>query len=316
VADEERLYLNLGTNRLTVYELPRPYTTTEGATSAKKPVGGPNQPYTVLGVSGASRESVGPVSSSQQTGQAIVAGPQPQFLWEMQLAERLEQHPLLTAESVVLAGNSGTFLASSKYARQILYSFRAEATISSQIGQHGDFAYVPATDYRVYAMNMLTGKVVWRFTGGAPILRIPAVNDDDVYVTPVRGGLFRLNRATGQPLWQRENADRFLAANRKFVYASDPSGRLLVLDKERGIELGMLNTRDFVLPIGNVVTDRLLLASHDGLIVCLHDRAYPTPLRMKTEEAAAVAPSGRNEKPAAEKEGGQTPEPPAKEEEK
>ena len=37
--------------------------------------------------------------------------------------------------------------------------------------------------------------------------------------------------------------------------------------------------RDFVYPVPNEITDRLYLAAHNGLIVCLHDRDYATPLR-------------------------------------
>ena len=70
--------------------------------------------------------------------------------------------------------------------------------------------------------------------------------------------------------FQGSNADRFLASNRKFVYAADSSGRLLILDRQRGTELGVYDTRDFLVPIANVTTDRLLLGSHHGLPVTVN----------------------------------------------
>jgi outer membrane protein assembly factor BamB len=314
IADADRLYVSLSNNRMSVYELPKPAPPPEPGIPAAGPEPGaasPARPYSAFGVSGTGVTSVGPVSSSQRIGQAVVMGPQPQFLWELGMAERVEQQPLLTQQFVVLAGSKGTFLASAKVARQVYYSFEAEAPISSQISQVGDVAYVPASDYRVYALNLESGKVLWYFTGGAPILRIPAVNDEDVYVAPARGGLFRLQRATGDVVWQRPNADRFLAANRKFVYAADTSGRLLVLDRARGTELGVYDVRDFNVPIHNEITDRLLLGSHSGLLLCLHDRSYPTPLPMKTEEKPAAPPPGPapREPKEAEKEEAKTPEP-------
>src|SRR6185437_8629371 len=97
---------------------------------------------------------------------------------------------------------------------------------------------------------------------------------------PVRGGLAESNAA----------ADRFLAANPKYVYAADASGRLLVLDRRRGVTLSGFDFKDFVFPVPNEVTDRLYLAANNGLIVCLHDREYPQPIRYRLREEEAENP--------------------------
>jgi hypothetical protein len=107
-------------------------------------------------------------------------------------------------------------------------------------------------------------------------------NDDSVFLAPERAGLYRLNRENGETIWRNTNADRFLAANPKFVYATDRTGRLLVLDRARGVQLGVYGAAwDYVVPVTNEITDRLFLASNDGLLVCLHDRDYARPARMK-----------------------------------
>ena len=69
---------------------------------------------------------------------------------------------------------------------------------------------------------------------------------DDVFISPVGGGLIRLSRATGERAWQAPAAERFLAANPKFVYAADRQGRLVVLDRVRGTVLSGLDTTGFV----------------------------------------------------------------------
>ena len=47
------------------------------------------------------------------------------------------------------------------------------------------------------------------------------------------------------------------------------------------------------------MTDRLYLASNDGLVMCLHDRDYPAPLRMKTvSELQSTAVGGPAKKTA------------------
>ena len=76
------------------------------------------------------------------------------------------------------------------------------------------------------------------------------------------------------------------------MYATDASGRLLVLDRNRGTQLAGYDPGDFVVPISNESTDRLYLASNDGLLLCLHDRDYAVPVRMKT---VATLPSASQE---------------------
>ena len=86
---------------------------------------------------------------------------------------------------------------------------------------------------------------------------------------------------SGEQVWRVATAEQVLAVNPKFVYATDRSGRLLILDRERGRELSRYNVRDFVVPTSNELTDRLYLAANSGLVVCLHDRDYTGPVSMK-----------------------------------
>jgi hypothetical protein len=133
---------------------------------------------------------------------------------------------------------------------------------------------------------------MWRFTTGAPIRQQPAVTDKSIFVVAEGRGLFRIDRRTGKEMWRNRNARRFLAVNSKFVYAFDRSGYLLVLDQERGTTLGKMDTGAFVVPITNEFTDRLFLASHNGLIVCLRDHDQRTPLVNK-KVADMEAKSGK-----------------------
>ena len=70
------------------------------------------------------------------------------------------------------------------------------------------------------------------------------MTDEDVYVTAERAGLYRLDRQTGREVWHNGAAQRFLSANKKFVYATDKSGRFVVLDRERGTILSTWDARD------------------------------------------------------------------------
>ena len=106
----------------------------------------------------------------------------------------------------------------------------------------------------------------------------------------------------GDAVWKNVEGDSVLAVNKKFVYATDTGGRLLILDRARGTRLSRYNLSDFVVPVVNELTDRLYLAANSGLIVCLHDRdrEYATPVRMKRVLAPPPAvPPGKGRKPPA-----------------
>ena len=142
----------------------------------------------------------------------------------------------------------------------------------------------------VYALDIIAGRTLWRFAGGGPIVAKPAVNDENIYVTPEGVGLYKVGREYGDSIWRNLRAERFVSANKRFVYALDRQGQLLVLDKETGIELGTWSgAREFVFPIANEYTDRLYLSSNDGLVVSLHDRHNIKPLVMKKPPAPPSA---------------------------
>jgi outer membrane protein assembly factor BamB len=328
VADEERMYLALGTGRLFVYALPSVGGGPAAPGSAASRAAEAEAAYTPSGYATTYGDyTARPYASAEPTG------PQPRFLWEYAGTERLEQPPLLTPDYLNLVATDGTLVSTSKYSNRVFYSFQADAPVSAPLGQYGGISYMVAQDFNVYAVDIISGKVLWRSTsGGGPILRKPEVTDEDVYVSPERVGLSRLNRQTGEARWRFLHAERFLAENPKFVYAADRSNRMVILDRTRGTQLAIFEgARDFVVPVSNELTDRVYLAANDGLLVCLHDRDYATAHRNKTIGVQKPQGAGKEERKAAgetapaAKEGEQAPpkekdndegKPPAKEKDK
>jgi outer membrane protein assembly factor BamB len=285
VADAERLYLSLGLNQLYVYGLPdapRP------AAAAKN--GGDRPP-----------QALPPPPDS--SGAAALSfpgeppGPRLQLDWDYAADARLDQAPLVTGDLVLAVAADGSAFATSKVRFDPQFRFQADAPLSAPMGQYGETAYLALQNTNLYALDIQTGKFLWRFTSGGQILSKPVVLDEDVFVATDLTGLARFDRATGDPLWRNGEAARFLAANPKFVYAADRSNRLLILDRVRGTRLVVFDTRDFVVPISNDVTDRLFLASHNGLLVCLHDRQYATPLQLRNGSGAKAATDKSETKP-------------------
>ena len=268
--DEEQVYVPDSTTRLRAYLLP--FVTEETADSP----GEINRRSAVYG------------------GDLDDRGPRPKPTWSDVTNIQLTFKPLQTSETIFVISPSGKALAFAKLPREgesttELYSLSTDGKIRVPPSSFGNTAYVGSDDAALYAINMITGKLRWRHTAGTPITRSPATTAKDVYVTSDSEGLARIDRESGDAMWRipsgrsfvtaNPQADRFLAANNRFVYAADASGRLLVLDHKRGVRLSALDTRDYRVPVVNEMTDRLYLAANDGLIVCLHDRDQVEPIR-------------------------------------
>ncbi len=287
VADDTQLYACLAGGRAAAFELPKP-----GETAGPKPddVGKDGKPIESL-VELYSRTlqpsvGTGPYQSVRETFRRELRGPQPAPVWEFEAAAPLEESPLITGEFLLFAAADGQVVATSRFAALEAYRFATGGPISVAPGQFGDTAYVASRDFNLYAVNIPSGKVLWRLTGGSAATRRPSVTDSDVYVSTERGGLARLGRLDGDVIWRNTGAARFLAANPKFVYATDRSGRLLVLDRSRGTQLSVYNTTDYKVPVTNDWTDRIYLGAHDGLLICLHDRDYEAPQPARKIEGA------------------------------
>ena len=149
----------------------------------------------------------------------------------------------------------------------------------------------------VYAVRETTGKRVWRFSVGEPIIESPAVIADRVYVTAQLGGMYCLEAKTGKSLWFAPNMVQFVAASKARVYATDRIGRLIVLDARSGAPLDAIATENIPIKLLNTETDRIYLADDRGLIQCLREIELSEPIAHVVDRKPAEPAA---EKPAAE----------------
>lgn len=303
LADENMLYIAAATGHLTAYLLPRPDLFAAAAPAAEggKPV------LLHRREARTSTAALSPLTRSGHEASTVddTVGPHPIRAWSETTSLRLEMPMLLAPDRLIVPTPNGTVLGLSKLlspgvTTTLSYRFAAESSVQMPAAYFDGVAYVGSEDANLYALDASVGRLLWRASIGVPITRKPAITDEDVYVVSARQGMMRLDRATGQPKWRiptaggviehNTAADYFLAANAKYVYALDASGRFLVLDRRRGVTLSGFNAGDFVFPITNDVSDRIYLAANNGLIVCLHDRQYPKALRHRVREEEAENP--------------------------
>jgi outer membrane protein assembly factor BamB len=209
--------------------------------------------------------------------------PLPELAWTNLLGDEFVRFPPLSAgNQLSVATSRGMLMSLNRFDGVLRDEFELNGSIVAAPGQHGMMAY-PGTDQgTLYALQMDTGKLLWRFYPGAGVRRSPAVTDRDVFVTGDRVGLYRVSRDNGRDVWLAKQLDRFLAVNERFVYALNYLGEFQVLDYLRGGTLSRYDMRDWTIAVPNELTDRIYLASNDGQILCLRHRDLKTPLRNKT----------------------------------
>ncbi len=283
VADDKQIFLSLSNGRFDAYTLPNLALFEQLARQGKIP-GMKNALEAARTRSGTDLPAIGPLSGAREAYRLIPIGPQPTRDYSFVPEDKVEAAPLQFGERVLLPCAGGQIIGITKGGAKVAWMpVQARGKIALAAGQFEDTGYVASSDGNVYAINISSGKLAWRFTAGGLPTQSPSVLDESVYMAIERRGLYRIRRTTGMEGWRNDDAARFLASNMKFVYAADTHGRLLVIDRERGTTLSTYDgTRDFVFPVRNQWTDRLYLAANDGTIVCLHDRSIDTPEEMKT----------------------------------
>src|SRR5262249_51242688 len=168
---------------------------------------------------------------------------------------RVVQPVLITSGPVVAAGTDSRVVAFPRLSANISYEFPTAAYIIAPMGQYGDTAFIPTVDGSLYALDGVYGKLLWRFTADTALDRQPIVVGDDIFLTTAQSQLYRVNRKTGESGWRdpRRALDRyvsdiqhFLAANDRFVYGMSTGNEIVILDRQRGVELGRIPMSGFI----------------------------------------------------------------------
>lgn len=223
----------------------------------------------------------------------------PRIMWELQANRRMDEAPLMFGEFLIVAGADRSVFVCNKHAEHqnsIRHEYLADHVLSAPVTQYGPDLYFCVGDGNVYWVNVemfrnsdTPVKHIKRYLTGSPIDRKPVVTDDSIFFSGTQAGMTRLDRKTFSKVWTNLEVDRLYAANPNVLYAGDRRGNLVVLDRARGLKLATLDIKDFSFPIVNDRDDRLFLAAHNGLLLCLNDRTYRRPELLRKNEPAPPA---------------------------
>jgi len=211
-------------------------------------------------------------------------------LWNFQTPDLIISPPISVGKNVVFASRRGIVYSLKGANKELRYQLESGNEIHTPLGYSKNRIFVADRNSRMLCMDIESGRVLWTFAGGTPILQQPRVVGESVYIVPHREGLISLATVGGLQQWQAPMVNSFVAASESRVYARDENKNLLVLDRKTGKRIGMINMRNFPIHAANDRTDRIFLTSADGTVIALREIGSEYPLYHLYPERRPILP--------------------------
>lgn len=153
-------------------------------------------------------------------------------------------------------------------------------TVQSSPAIRDGRVYVGARDGFLYAVDLSTGTLVWRFDHDVSWVNTsPAVADGVVYAGSSDGAFVQaVDGATGSEVWRRPDAGVVWASPTvagDVLYYGDFGGVLHALDRRTGESLWSYRTGDAILSSPVVAGDLVVVGSRDGGVYALRTGSRP-----------------------------------------
>lgn len=200
--------------------------------------------------------------------------------------------------AAVFANNQGALFGLSTEKRKLLWRFETNGRATAPLVAYEGTAYLASEDRNLYAVNIQNGLDRWEFVTREPVQIPPAIVKGAVYVTPVRSGVYRVDRDTGRSIWRAERAKGFLTQTADRVYLSDRADNVVALNLADGRQVGSARLTQFKVRAQNPLTDRVIVATETGIVLCLKPAGAGFPIYYAHPERRPVEPAFAEEAPA------------------
>lgn len=209
--------------------------------------------------------------------------------------------PLVTPSGVAWVTDRGQMnFANPKTSSAVNFRLKASnAIISSPTGK-GNMIFVASLDGYVYGIDRTRGRLEWEVTTGAGISTSPVPIGDALFVVSDARQLYKLDARTGNYAegWEApvEGVDKFLGATRKAIFGLDAFNHLVVIDQKSGRKTSAIPVGDIALVLTNYESDRIYVASSQGLVQCVRDLSNPRPIFHSSEFDTTEMVDGQKKK--------------------
>ena len=138
---------------------------------------------------------------------------------------------------------------------------------------------VAAKNGEISAIQAGSGKTLWEYHFGEPIVQPIVTIEDRAYVFSQYGTMVCFDARLGKKLWSKKGISQFVAKTKERIYVLDQlRDKLLILRASDGGELDQLSISGFTKVFCNDKSDRLFFATESGLIQSLRQRGMKKPV--------------------------------------
>jgi len=242
-------------------------------------------------------------------------------LWRFNLNEKIRL-PLVSTGSVLVFGTQHDNLysispAGSTYYQQFLHA-GASAPICIDSHSEREAVVVATADGNLYSFDLTRGTREWNVPLERNVYQQPLAIAGNVYFIMRAAGLAAVSTSTGRYIdipdeagddqrWFVRGITSILAVAGDYIYGLDGNSRVVAIDKQSAQIIDRVSVGRFSKGIRNAVTDRILLSSSSGELICLkpagsrfatfHQRPEDEPLEVNipgsdADTSAETQPAG------------------------
>lgn len=210
----------------------------------------------------------------------------PGQLWQVGTDGPISSEPVFDGRNLFFASDDGRVYSCVGFNRIRNWSFETGGLIRAGLLLHEDGLYVAGGDRSLYRLDAGTGLVRWQRRLPTPLVDAPVVAGQTVYQFVPEEGLFAVDLANGDVLWQRREAGAFVAGRGEETYLAGIDGeQLLAVDRRTGRVLWSLEIPDTRVIVANPYNDAIYLLSAWNRALCLRPADVPY---LTLKEIAAV----------------------------
>jgi outer membrane protein assembly factor BamB len=165
-------------------------------------------------------------------------------LWKHRNDGHTPSTPAIAGTRLLVSSNSGeTVTALRREDGALLWKLRLGSRVESSPVAIGNTAYFGATDGRLFAVDVRSGRVRWAYETGGRINASPSVWGNRVCVDTYAGSVFCLDRRNGHHLWHRYVKRDFVryesfyaspSTDGRRLFTVSRAGRVVALDARNG----------------------------------------------------------------------------------
>ncbi len=153
--------------------------------------------------------------------------------------------PVIVGDTIFAASENGEVYAIDKVSGDVLWRERTGETITGGVGAGGDMVLLGTRDAKVFALEQSTGELLWETAVSSEVLAAPASDGRVVAVQTIDGRLIALEPADGRQRWVYETTVPALSLRGN----SKPviSGNVVIAGFSSGIAAGVDANNGFLL---------------------------------------------------------------------